>query len=380
MLEYGPHGGKRPLTVHWIPSNERVLALEDDVHDVFAIHEVTARGGGQIVVFTGQFLRSPELVYSQITERFRRRGYVALLRQENGRDVLVAYPAPAIGRHPGVWVNGTLFVVTVLTTVLAGAFQHVVATQPYLDLNATFHAAVTGWHHGLPFAVALLAILGVHEFGHYFVARHYRLDVSLPFFIPFPNPYTGTLGAVIRIQSPFESRQALFDVGIAGPLAGLAVAIPVLIVGLASADIEPSTAALFNTPLLFQWLQQLVAGPLPNGARLDLEGNPLLMAGWWGLLVTALNLIPISQLDGGHIAYALLGRHQRHVAWAVFGLAALATLLNPSYLVMLVLVFLMGIGHPPALNDLTPIGGGRKVLGAVTFLLLLTLFTLRPFN
>ncbi len=368
------------MSVHWIPSNERVLALEDDIHDVFAIHDVTARGGGQVVVFKGQFLRSPELVYSQITERFRRRGYIPLLRQEDGQDVLVAYPAPAIGRHPGLWVNGTLFAVTVLTTVLAGAFQYVVSTQPLLDPASTARATLSGWQHGLPFAAALLAILGVHEFGHYFVARHYRLDVSLPFFIPFPNPYTGTLGAVIRIQSPFESRQALFDVGIAGPLAGLAVAIPVILAGLAHARFETSAGALFNTPLLFQWLQQLVAGPLPPGAHLDLEGNPLLMAGWWGLLITALNLVPVSQLDGGHVAYSLFGRFHRYVAWVVFGLAALATLVNPSYVVMLVLVFAMGIEHPPALNDLTPVGNGRKLLGVLTFALLFTLFTFRPFN
>jgi membrane-associated protease RseP (regulator of RpoE activity) len=372
---------ERGVSVHWIPSNERVLALEDDIHDVFAVHEVAARSGGQVVVFTGQFLRSPELVYDQITERFRSRGYVALLRKEAGRDILVAVPAPTAAGRPRTWVNGLLFVLTVLSTLMAGTIQYLNSTYPTLDWAELPRAVVANLAHGVPFTVALLGILGVHEFGHYFVARHYRLDVSLPYFIPFPlNPFTGTLGAVIRIQSPFESRTALFDVGIAGPLAGLAVAVPVVVVGLHHAQLVPQAEALFNTPLLFQWLEHLVTPAAQAGMHADLEASPLLMAGWWGFLITALNLVPISQLDGGHIAYALFGRYNRYVAWSVLAVAALATLLNPGYVVMLVLVVMMGVTHPPALNDLTPVDMPRRILGLATFGLFLTLITLRPFN
>jgi membrane-associated protease RseP (regulator of RpoE activity) len=371
------------VTVHWRPSGERVrvLALEDDILDLFAIHEVASQGGGRVVVFTGQFLRSPELVYNQLTERFRRYGYVPLLRQEAGRDVLVAYPAPALARPSRPIVHLALFLATVLTTLMAGTLQYLALNAPALALADLPAALLAAWPHGVPFAAALLGILGVHEFGHYFVARHYRLDVSLPYFIPFPlNPYTGTLGAVIRIQSPFESRKALFDVGIAGPLAGLAVALPVIVVGLTQATFIDASQALFNQPPLLEWLSRLVAGPIPLGQAVDLESHPLLMAGWWGLLITALNLLPVSQLDGGHIAYALFGRRHRLVAWAMFAVAVVVALLYPGYLVMLVLVFLMGIEHPPALNDLTPVGPARKVLGIATFLLLLSLITLRPFN
>jgi hypothetical protein len=378
VLHLGLTGAR--VSVHWIPSNERVLALEDDIHDVFAVHEVEARSGGEVVVFTGQFLRSPELVFSHITERFKRRGYVPLLRQENGRDVLVAYPAPAVAAHHRPALHVALFAVTVVTTLVAGTFQYLMTARPGLDPLAALRAVPAHWTHGIPFAAALLGILGVHEFGHYFVARRYRLDVSLPYFIPFPNPFTGTMGAVIRIQSPFESRRALFDVGIAGPLAGLMVAVPVIWAGFSRYDLAPVAEALFTRPLLYQWLERAAVGPLAAGQQVALESNPLLMAGWWGLLITALNLVPVSQLDGGHIAYALFGRFHRWVARGVFGLAAVATLLNPGYIVMLALVFMMGIQHPPALNDLTPIGTPRKLLGLATLLLFLTLVTLQPFR
>jgi Zn-dependent protease len=370
------------LSVHWIPSNERVLALEDGIHEVFAIHEVASRGGGQVFVFTGQFLRSPELAYNQITERFRNLGYVPLLRHESGRDVVVAYPAPAVAAPPRKAINLVLFLATVVCVLASGTLQYLMVAQPMVeDLMVLVRQIPANWVHGIPFAAALLGILGVHEFGHYFLARHHRLDVSLPYFIPFPfNPFTGTLGAVIRIQSPFESRKALFDVGIAGPLAGLAVALPVLVLGLTQAKLAPVGEALFNRPLLFQWLERLVTGPHPPGMQVDLESNPLLMAAWWGLLITALNLVPVSQLDGGHIAAALFGRYSRYVAWAVFGLALAVTFFNPGYIVMLVLIFLMGVTHPPALNDLTPVGTPRKVLGIATFALLATIVTLRPFN
>jgi len=367
------------VSISWIPSNARVLELEDDIDGVFAVHDVSTRGGGRVVVFSGQFLRSPEMVYDEIATRFRARGYLALLRHEGGRDVLIAYPAPTMGAAGRPVVNLVLFLVTVVTTLMAGTFQ---ALPP--DLVGRFDLALIArhWTLGIPFAAALLGILGIHELGHYFVARHYGLDVSLPYFIPFPgNFFTGTLGAVIRIQSPFESRRALFDVGIAGPLAGLAVAIPVTVAGLATARMVPVSdgAMVFNEPLLFQWLAGLVLGPRPAG--MDVLLNPLLMAGWLGFLITALNLVPVSQLDGGHISYALFGRYHRLVAWAVFLVAATVTLTqSPGYIVMLGLVFFMGIEHPPALNDLTPIGPARRVLGVLTLLLFLALVTVNPFG
>jgi membrane-associated protease RseP (regulator of RpoE activity) len=373
------------VSISFIPSDERILALEDAVHGVFSVHDVQVRGGGRVVVFGGQFLRSPEMVYEAIQSPFKDRGFVPLLRQENGQDIVMAYPAPAIGKPSRLWVHGLLFVLTLASTLLAGTLQ---VAGDDLDrvrsLQELLGYFVSHWTLGLPFAIALLGILGTHEFGHYFVARRYGLDVSLPYFIPFPlNPFTGTLGAVIRIQSPFESRKALFDVGIAGPLAGMVVAIPVVVLGLMQAKlavVAPGAGMTsFSEPLLFQWLSRLIVGPRPPGT--DIIMNPLLMAGWWGFLVTALNLVPISQLDGGHIAYALLGSRHRLLAWGLFVFAVAVTLLrSPQYLLMLILVFMMGIEHPPALDDLTPIGTPRKVLGIATLIMFLTLITLNPFS
>lgn len=371
-------------------ADPRILGLEDDIADTMAVHEVTIRSGGRVIAFGGRFLRSPEMVYAQVSEGFKARGFVPVLRQEEGRDLLLAYPAPAIGKRRSARVNLLLFLLTVATTLTAGAMAELplpdavfASARGYLEFLLGMPGfLLEHWRAGLPFALALLGILGVHELGHYFVARHYRLDVSLPYFIPFlPLPgFTGTLGAVIRIQSPFESRKALFDVGIAGPLAGLAVAVPVLIAGLQQAQVAAVTSELgrINEPLLFQWLALLFA--VPRGPGTDIIMNPLLMAGWWGLFVTALNLVPVSQLDGGHINYALFGTRHRYVAWAMFIVAALVTVLvNPGFTLMLILVFAMGVEHPPALNDLSPIGTPRMILGLLTLLLFFTLITPDPF-
>lgn len=370
------------MTVNWIPADSRTIAFEHALVDVMNIHDVTVRGG-EVVIFRGQFLRSPELVYDHIVGAFKAHKAMPLLRQEGGRDIVVAYPAPAVGRRSRTRVHVALFVLTLLSTLMAGTLQAAppAALEAATDLAGLGRLLAAHWTAGLPFTVALLGILGVHEFGHYFVARHYRLDVSLPYFIPFPlNPLTGTLGAVIRIQSPFESRKALFDVGIAGPLAGLAIAVPVVALGLLQAELVPLTAGaqVINEPLLFRWMALFFAPARAPG--FDLEMNPLLMAGWWGFFITALNLTPISQLDGGHVLYGLFGPAHRVIARAMFAVAAAVTLLvNPSYLVMLILVYLMGIEHPPALNDLTPIGTPRKLLGCFALVLFGLLFTPNPF-
>ncbi len=374
----------------WIPSDDRVLGLEDDLVGVFNIHSVNDRGPGQTVVFAGEFLRSPELVYQHIAQRFKARGYLALLRHERGQDLVVAWPDTTQPKRSRPWVHPLLFLITLFSTWMSGTMQWVFANTEQLGISPdqnlslaeTWGLMQANWVHGLPFTIALLGILGVHEFGHYFVARRYDLDVSLPYFIPFPlNRLTGTLGAVIRIQSPFESRKALFDVGIAGPLAGLVIAIPVVAMGLSQAEVVAmppgQTGMSFGEPLLFQWMALWIVGERPPGT--DIFMNPLLMAGWWGFLITALNLFPVSQLDGGHIAYALFGRWHRWVARGMF-LAAIgvALLLSPSYVLMMLLVLFMGLDHPPALNDLTPLDTPRKVLGIATLILFFLLFTPVP--
>src|SRR2546422_2872907 len=164
---------------------------------------------------------------------------------------------------------------------------------------------------GVPFACTLLATLGVHEFGHYFTARHYRAQVSLPFFIPAPPPLFlfGTMGAIIRMRSPARDRNSLFDIAAAGPLAGLAVAVPAVVIGLAWSTVMPAPQGgylAFGDSLLIRWLVHLRFGSIPGGSMVFT--HPVADAAWAGFLVTALNLFPVGQLDGGRIAYALFGR------------------------------------------------------------------------
>ncbi len=373
-----------------IPTDPRVIAIEDDLRDVFSVHDVRVRGEGKVIVLAGRFLRSPALVFEHAQSKLAERGMIPLLRQEHGKDFVIAQPAPAAAGRRRLWINVVLLAATIVSVVGAGTIQVLPeAVWANMDLEGELAATrslaqafAQHWPLGIPFAAALLGILGVHELGHYFVARHYKLDVSLPYFIPFPINYlTGTLGAVIRIESPFQSRRALFDVGIAGPLAGLVIAVPVVALGLAQAEFVSidSTAGgmAFQEPLLFQWMALLIAGPRQPG--FDLEMNPMLMAGWWGFLVTALNLLPVSQLDGGHISYAMFGKYHSLVAWGMFGLAAVVALAkSPGYLLMLGLVYFMGLNHPPALNDVSSIGTPRRILGILTLLLFFLLATPQP--
>lgn len=221
-------------------------------------------------------------------------------------------------RPPLRWqVNALLFLATVLSTFFAGA-QYVGSYDPEGGDLAVLRVLHTGW----PFAVPLLAILLTHEFGHYFAARWHKVDASLPYFIPLPKlSFIGTMGAVIHMRGRIRSRNALLDIGASGPLAGLCVAIPVLMIGLAHSEVAPLTphGSLEGQSLLYLALKRIVVGPIPDGY--DVYLHPTAFAGWVGLLVTALNLIPVGQLDGGHIAYALFGERQNRAArWIHRGL------------------------------------------------------------
>jgi membrane-associated protease RseP (regulator of RpoE activity) len=217
-----------------------------------------------------------------------------------------------------------------------------------------------------------------HEMGHYLACRRYGVDASLPFFIPFPFHFVGTFGAFIRIRSPFPDRRVLFDVGIAGPLAGFVVCLPVLALGVMEAEVVPATfvGLGLGEPLLFQWATALLRDDLPAGSTLVI--GPLGMAAWFGLLLTALNLMPIGQLDGGHVVYALL----RDRATLVSRIALVASLflvyLRPSWLIWSVLLLVLSRPHPPTLRDSVPVGRGRVVVGLIGLVVFAICFTPEP--
>jgi membrane-associated protease RseP (regulator of RpoE activity) len=253
---------------------------------------------------------------------------------------------------------------------------------PELYVKAVWAYLVHGLAHpaliaqGAMFSGALLSILAAHEAGHYVACRRYGVDATLPFFIPAPPLFlAGTFGAFIKIKSPIPSRRALFDIGVAGPLAGFAVALPVALLGLLTAEpapphaIEPGQSLIiFGDPLLMQLIGRAV------GSGLNIQINPLYFAAWIGLLVTSLNLMPVGQLDGGHATYALFGK--RLHAWvgrvAFVAAATLAVLgwvwySSPSgFLYAVLLAVLLRVRHPQLLDEREPLGAGRAAVAVVT--------------
>jgi membrane-associated protease RseP (regulator of RpoE activity) len=238
--------------------------------------------------------------------------------------------------------------------------------------------------YGLWYSVPVLIILGAHEFGHYFLCRFHNVDATLPYFIPAPLPPTGTLGAVIRIREPFPSKRALFDIGIAGPIGGFIALLPFLYIGLAMsqvARIPPGTdVTIFGDPLLLKGLAWLRFGPIPKGS--DVVVHPMAFAAWWGMLATALNLLPFGQLDGGHISYALFGRRASYVSIATLCATILLTLHSISWvmttIMMLVMAFFLGVGHPRIIDEETPLGGSRRLIALFALIMFVLCFTPVP--
>jgi len=232
----------------------------------------------------------------------------------------------------------------------------------------TAGALVGNWRRGLYYMAAVMGILLTHEMGHFLMAVRHRIPASLPFFIPVPILPFGTMGAVIGMQGSRANRRQMFDLGIAGPLAGLAVAVPVSWIGIQQLGHgpQPTSGILFYNPLIFKLLIGFLRPDLPNGSALYMsQFNPFLMAGWVGMLVTGLNMLPISQLDGGHVTYALLGRRAHTLARTLVVAAILAILIWEAYMwvLMLVLVILLGVDHPPTADDRVKLGWLRRLIG-----------------
>ncbi len=263
-------------------------------------------------------------------------------------------PPPRVVRKPRFWLHILLFALTVWTTSAFGA----------------------------TYSVCLMSILTAHEFGHYFAARYHRVQASLPYFIPLPAQVSlfGTLGAVIRMSSYIPNRRALFDIASAGPIAGLVIALPVAFIGVATSeyrtpDLEGSF--ILGDPLMFKVMEWIIFGGRPEGV--DLYLNPMAYAGWVGLFVTSLNLLPIGQLDGGHVIYAVFASKSRFVAATAFGgLALVAIFMSPAYIFFVVLLWIFRIKHPPTMNDFIQLDRPRQVVAAGLLLVFILCFTPVP--
>jgi membrane-associated protease RseP (regulator of RpoE activity) len=284
------------------------------------------------------------------------------------------------------WLHAVLFLLTMTTTTFAGALHYAGFLLDFQDrpLPLTFTELLP---YGFWYSGTILGILGAHELGHYLACRYYRVDASLPYFLPAPLPLTGTLGAFIRIREPIPTKAVLFDIGAAGPFAGFVIALPALIVGVAFSRMVPLPADLSGTlelgePLLFQWASHLLWGPTPDGYSLNL--HPIAFGAWFGLLATALNLIPIGQLDGGHIAYAVLGRRSSLLTLGSVVAAIGLTFISRSWVVwttlMVVMLFLYGPHHPRTYDEEQPLDGQRLALAVLALLMLIVCFTPAPIS
>lgn len=280
------------------------------------------------------------------------------------------------------WLHLTLFVLTLASTTLTGADHYLAYASDFGRQPVAISAALI--LQGFWYSATILLILGAHELGHYLACRYYQVDASLPFFIPMPLVLTGTLGAFIRIREPIPTKRMLFDIGIAGPLAGFIFALPALFVGMALSPVVrvPEDLVGFNLgePLLFQAATWLTWGSLAEGYSVNL--HPMAFAAWFGLLATALNLFPIGQLDGGHISYAVLGRRSTTVTLASIAIAIGLTFFSWSWLVwtflLVAMTLVMGPRHPRTLDEDIPLDRTRMWMAVLALLVFVLCFTPNP--
>lgn len=297
---------------------------------------------------------------------------------------VVVPPRPKFQQRYGLHL--TLFLLTLFTASFVPAFDYLIAA---IFAHAPSPFQFFTWpvfKDGVLFSIPLLAILGAHEFGHYFACKYYNVDASLPYFIPSPIGLAGTFGAVIRIREPFPSKKALFDVGVAGPIGGFLVLVPLLWIGITLSDTvsvaDLAGATRLGDPLLVRLFSYLHFGTLAPGK--DVALHPMAFAAWWGMLATALNLLPFGQLDGGHIAYAALGRRAVWISRATLVVAVGLVFVSVSWLTMVILLLVMttflGFRHPPVPDEYVPLDKTRLAIAIFALVMFVLCFTPVPID
>jgi len=313
--------------------------------------------------------------------------YPAASAQDDRDEQLPQKPLPP--PHGRLWVQLGLLGLTLATTTFVGGCHYHFFTidlataamePPPPDFGDVFF-----YLRGLWYSLTILAILGCHEMGHYVACLRYGVLATRPYFLPAPIFLTGTLGAFIRIKSRIPNNTALFDIGIAGPIAGFVVALPALFLGLILSRVdrlpaESSGLIELGEPLLFRFAAWIIWGDVADGYSINM--HPMAFAAWFGLLATALNLFPIAQLDGGHISYAVLGARSTIVTLVMVGVAILLATVSSSWIawtiLLLVMIVTLGPKHPPTLDDDEPIDRPRLILAAVAMVILVLCFTPAP--
>ncbi|HKZ82990.1 MAG TPA: site-2 protease family protein [Anaerolineae bacterium] len=378
-----------------VGSLETLAELRTTLNSVMALESHTSLDNGGYE-FRGRLTVDSGEAFDHIYDRFTALGYTPVLFRHDGQEIVVAQRGVVKPKAANPRTNIILLILTIISTLFVGAVLYApspdVQQELLLDPLSIFTRNAPLLLNGLPYALTLLGILGIHEMGHYVFARKHKAAVTLPYFIPMPLGL-GTMGAVILLRSPIKNRRQLFDIGVAGPLAGLAVAIPLLLVGLATSPVEfvsrPLPGSQEGNSILYLLLKYLVHGQILPSNGYDVILNAIAFPAWFGLFITSLNLLPIGSLDGGHVTYAMYGRRQWRIAraaWMLMLIAGGAMLLLRTelglnvWLLWAILVQLFGVMHPPPLDDITPLDLRRRALGIFTLFLLFILIVPIPFS
>ena len=377
------------------------------IRSVMTVEDVTQGDGKQnfLVRYRGKLNQDSAGAYDELAEKLRPYNLTPLFRNEEGRHSILLMNGRIDPKPSNPWINLLMFVLTVLSVLYAGALYNYTGPEPTSVLQYLL-APLRHLGAGLSFAVSLMAILLAHEFGHYLAGRYHKTHVTLPYFLPFPISPFGTMGAFIQLKEPPKNKRVLLDIGIAGPLAGLMVAIPVLLLGLSLSTVNyihvdpgqglqlegnsilyllskfivfgkllPMPETYGNLSPALYWLRYFFTGqPLPLGG-LDVIMHPVAWAGWAGLLVTALNLIPAGQFDGGHIIYVLFGRKARFLMPFILVGLILLGLVWAGWWLWALLIFLLGRLYAEPLDQITPLDPRRRavaLLGIIIFVLVFT--------
>ncbi len=381
--------------------------LNSLVARIFRINDVTTGDPqkGWIVRYRGHLLDTDSAAaYDLLADSVRAHGLTPLFRKEDELQVIYLVKSAPEVKAKLPTTNIILFIITVFSVMLAGATP---AGEPPTETGAQMLWLLGGIFTGWPFALSLLGILLAHEFGHYLMSRHHKTAATLPYFIPLPFSLLGTMGAFIQMQAIPKNKRVLFDIGVAGPLAGMVIAIPVLFLGLTMSELGrvlpdpngfiegnsllylfakyivfgqllPAPPDLSGLPLLQHWVQYFFTGkPVPFGG-MDVFIHPVALAGWAGLLVTALNLIPVGTLDGGHITYAMFGEKIRKAYPFILGILAAMGFVWSTWWFWAALLLFLGRVQAEPLDQITELDPRRRAVGTMAIIIFLLVFSPVP--